>query len=38
MCQAHCVTRTVGTVTPDEFRANGYELIDMIADYLENVG
>jgi len=25
-------------VTPDEFRSNGYELIDMIADYLENVG
>jgi len=25
-------------VTPDDFRANGYELIDMIADYLENVG
>ena len=30
--------RTVGTVTPDEFRTNGYELIDTIADYLENVG
>ncbi len=25
-------------MTPDEFRSNGYELIDMIADYLENVG
>lgn len=25
-------------MTPDEFRTNGYELIDMIADYLEGVG
>jgi aromatic-L-amino-acid decarboxylase len=25
-------------VTPDEFRASGYELIDLIADYLEGVG
>ncbi len=28
----------VAIVTPDEFRTNGYELIDMIADYLEGVG
>jgi len=26
------------SVTPDEFRTNGYELIDRIADYLEGVG
>ena len=25
-------------VTPEEFRAAGYELIDLIADYLEGVG
>jgi aromatic-L-amino-acid decarboxylase len=25
-------------VTPDEFRKHGFELIDMIADYLEGVG
>ena len=25
-------------MTPDEFRRNGYELIDLIADYLEGVG
>jgi aromatic-L-amino-acid decarboxylase len=25
-------------VTPDEFRANGHELIDLIAEYLEHVG
>jgi aromatic-L-amino-acid decarboxylase len=25
-------------VTPDEFRASGYELVDLIAEYLETVG
>ncbi|MEJ7800456.1 MAG: pyridoxal-dependent decarboxylase, partial [Ilumatobacter sp.] len=25
-------------MTPDDFRTHGYELIDMIADYLEHVG
>ncbi len=25
-------------MTPDEFRANGHELIDLIAEYLEHVG
>ena len=29
---------SVSIVTPDEFRTSGYELIDMIADYLEGVG
>ena len=25
-------------MTPDQFRHNGYQMIDLIADYLENVG